>query len=68
LHVTDEYLRERIEWTITPCDKCGASECFDPPSVMAAIRFPTAPVGTRFEGFTSFCPHCGGIQALARIE
>ena len=43
LHVTDDYLREREDWTITPCDRCGASECFDPPSVMARVRFPDVP-------------------------
>src|SRR5437870_5758866 len=43
LQVTDEYLRERARWKITPCDKCGASECWDPPSVMAKVRFPDAP-------------------------
>jgi len=64
LHVTDDYLREREDWTITPCDRCGASECFDPPSVMARVRFPDAPPGAVIERFTSFCSHCGGIQQL----
>jgi len=68
LHVTDDYLRERQEWQITPCDRCGASECFDPPTVMAHVRFPDAPPDAIVEKFTSFCPHCGGIQQLARIE
>ncbi|HUJ63069.1 MAG TPA: hypothetical protein VLX92_31440 [Kofleriaceae bacterium] len=67
LHVTDEYLREREQWTITPCNKCGASECFDPPSVMAKVRFPDAPVDAQPIKFTSFCSHCGGIQELERI-
>jgi hypothetical protein len=66
LHVTEEYLAERESWTITPCDKCGASECFDPPSVMAAVRFPDAPADSVIEAFTSFCSHCGGIQQLRR--
>lgn len=66
LHVTEDYLREREQWTITPCDKCGASECFDPPSVMAAVRFPDAPADSIIEAFTSFCSHCGGIQQLRR--
>ena len=64
LHVTDDYLREREDWTITPCDRCGASECFDPPSVMARVRFPDAPPGSVIDRFTSFCSHCGGIQHL----
>ena len=66
LHVTEDYLHEREQWTITPCDKCGASECFDPPSVMAAVRFPEAPPDSIIEAFTSFCSHCGGIQQLRR--
>jgi hypothetical protein len=68
LHVTDEYLREREDWVIEPCDRCGASECIDPPSVMARVRFPDAPAGAEIQKFTSFCPHCGGIQQLARID
>jgi hypothetical protein len=67
LHVTDAYLAEREEWIITPCDKCGASECFDPPSVMAHVRFPDAPKDSVIEAFTSFCSHCGGIQQLRRV-
>ena len=68
LMVSDDYLREREAWEITPCDKCGASECFDPPSVMAAVRFPDAPRGAEIQKFTSFCPHCGGIQTLSQLE
>ena len=68
LHVTDEYLVERLQWQITPCDKCGASECFDPPSVMARFRFPDAPPDSVIEAFTSFCSHCGGVQQLNRLD
>ncbi len=68
LHVTDEYLVERLQWQITPCDKCGASECFDPPSVMARFRFPDAPADSVIQAFTSFCSHCGGIQQLRMLE
>lgn len=67
LHVTDDYLHEREDWKITPCDRCGASECFDPPSVMARVRFPDAPEGSVIQAFTSFCSHCGGVQQLARV-
>ncbi len=67
LHVTDEYLRERAEWSITPCDRCGASECFDPPSVMARVRFPETPADTVIQAFTSICSHCGGIQQLTHV-
>lgn len=68
LHVTDEYLAERVRWTITPCDRCGASECFDPPSVMARVRFPDAPPDAEIQAFTSICSHCGGMQQLARLD
>jgi hypothetical protein len=64
LHVTDDYLREREDWTITPCSKCGMSECFDPPSVMVKVRFPDAPPDAQMMAFTSFCSHCGGVQEL----
>ncbi len=69
LHVNDDYLRERLEWQITPCDRCGASESFDPPSVMARVRFPDAPPATVIQAFTSFCANlnCGGSQQLARL-
>jgi hypothetical protein len=68
LHVTDEYLHEREQWRITPCDKCGASECFDPPSVMARVRFPNASPDLEIQKFTSFCSYCGGIQELSRLD
>jgi len=64
LHVTDAYLRERADWTITPCDKCGASECFDPPTVMAKVRFPQMTDEMQIRAFTSFCSLCGGVQQL----
>ncbi len=70
LHVTDEYLGEREHWKITPCDKCGCSEGFDPPSVMAKVRFPDAAPDLEIQQFTSFCPNpsCNGFQLLARID
>ncbi|MFT3699780.1 MAG: hypothetical protein QM831_41925 [Kofleriaceae bacterium] len=67
LHVTDEYLAEREDWRITPCDRCGASETFDPPSVMARVRFPNMPEGAVLEAFTSICSHCGGVQQLSHV-
>jgi hypothetical protein len=66
LHVTNQYLTERPSWTITPCDRCGASECYDPPSVLARTRFPDLPADTVVERFTSLCARCGGTQELAR--
>jgi hypothetical protein len=68
LHVTDAYLQERLQWEITPCDKCGATETFDPPSVMAKVRFPNAPVDAMIAAFTSICSHCGGMQQLRLLD
>jgi hypothetical protein len=68
LHVTDAYLQERLQWEITPCDKCGATETFDPPSVMAKVRFPNAPVDAMIAAFTSICSHCGGMQQLTLLD
>jgi hypothetical protein len=67
LHVTDDYLTEREGWAISPCDRCGATEVFDPPSVMAKVRFPDAPAGAAIESFTSFCSMCGGMQMLRHL-
>ncbi len=68
LHVTDEYLADRLLWQITPCDRCGASETFDPPTLMAKVRFPDAPPDSVIQAFTSFCSHCGGMQQLRRLD
>ncbi|WP_163995896.1 hypothetical protein [Pyxidicoccus caerfyrddinensis] len=68
LHVTPQYLQEREGWHIAPCDKCGWSEAFDPPSVMARFRFPDMPPDAELEGFTSFCPMCDGVQLLSRVD
>jgi hypothetical protein len=68
LHVTDEYLRERADWAISPCNKCGATEVFDPPSVMGKLRFPDLPPGSTLDGFSSFCTMCGGVQMLSHLS
>lgn len=65
LHVTEQYLVERGDWSIDPCTRCGMSECFDPPSVMIRTRFPTAPPGMTMRAFSSFCGACGGVQVLS---
>lgn len=68
LQVTLEYLEERENWRIVPCNKCGMSECLDPPSVMAKLRFPDQPPDAVTTMFTSFCPRCGGMQLLSRHD
>ena len=62
--VTDKYLCERPAWTIHPCQKCGLTELFDAPSDLMRVVFPNVPEGAVMEAFTSFCPLCGGVQAL----
>src|SRR5262245_2141842 len=57
-------LRERSGWVIHPCQTCGFSELFDAPSDLVRVVFPDIPNGAVMEAFTSFCPLCGGIQAL----
>ena len=66
LQVTDAYLRERAAWTIAPCDRCGCTECFDPPSEVARFRSPDAPASAPAGSITATCAHCGGAQVLAR--
>lgn len=66
LQVTSQYLAERHNWGIAPCSKCGMGECFDPPSVMAKVRFPDAPPDQEVAAFTSRCALCRGSQLLER--
>jgi hypothetical protein len=40
VRVTSQYLAERARWRIHPCSKCGMTELFDPPSILAAKVFP----------------------------
>jgi hypothetical protein len=62
--VTEKYLSEKSSWTILPCQKCGFSELFDAPSDLMRVVFPNIPAGAVMDAFTSFCPLCGGVQAL----
>jgi hypothetical protein len=62
--VTEKYLRERGEWVIHPCSKCGMSELFDAPSDLMRVVFPNLPPGSQMSMFTAFCPLCGGVQGL----
>jgi hypothetical protein len=67
LLVTRAYETERPRWAFTPCDRCGADQALDPPSIMARTRFPNAPPGSVPVAFSAFCP-CGGTMMLAHIE
>jgi hypothetical protein len=62
--VTDKYLRERGEWVIHPCSKCGMSELFDAPSHLMRVVFPNLPPDGQMSIFTAFCPLCGGVQGV----
>jgi len=64
LLVTEKYLQERSEWIIHPCDRCGLSELFDPPSVLIRAKFPNVPTTGAISMFTAFCGFCGGVQGV----
>jgi hypothetical protein len=72
LMVTEKYLCERPNWIIHPCQKCGLTELFDPPSDLMRVVFPNVPEGSIMEMFTAFCGACGGVQVVqyrdAQIE
>jgi len=68
ISVSDKYIEERPFWIIQPCDKCGNSELFDPPSELIKQVFPTIDEPNQIESFTSFCAVCGGIQVVKRKE
>jgi hypothetical protein len=62
LMVTEKYLRERANWIVHPCRKCGLSELFDAPSDLISKIFPNIPADAKLGMFTTFCPLCGGVQ------
>ena len=62
--VTEKYLREKPNWRIGPCTKCGFAELFDAPSDLIRVTFPNLPTDAQLEGFTAFCPLCGGVQSV----
>ncbi|MCW8131424.1 MAG: hypothetical protein KIS92_13830 [Planctomycetota bacterium] len=66
LMVTDKYLKERAEWEIRPCSKCGLTELFDAPSDLIRVVFPNVDLekGDRLESFTAFCGACHGVQLV----
>jgi len=68
LMVTEQYIRERSDWTIEPCQKCGLTELFDAPSKLLEITFPDLHVA---EGqpvmvtFNTYCGSCGGTLVVS---
>jgi len=67
IRVTAKYLKERSQWTIHPCDKCGFAELFDAPSDLIRIIFPNLAAGSSMTMFSTFCPLCGGAQVAENI-
>jgi len=68
VRVTDEYLRDRPNWEIGPCNGCGLTELFDPPSRLIAATFPELPDGAVPEMFTARCGARGGFQVVRARE
>jgi hypothetical protein len=65
--VTESYLRERGEWVIHPCPRCGLSELFDAPSELIRAVFPNRPPDAEVSRFTATCPQCGeGLRVESR--
>lgn len=62
--VTKQYLRERPDWIVQPCDGCGFTELLDAPSDLIRKVFPTLPPGATPDAFTSLCALCGGVQLV----
>ena len=62
----EQYLKERENWIIHPCNKCGLSELFDPPSELIKIVFPSVygREDMMMEKFTAFCGACGGMLVV----
>ena len=67
VHVTERYLQERVDWSISPCESCGLSELFDAPSDLYRLLFGRdAREAETHIGFTTTCPLCGGRQSAER--
>lgn len=67
--VDHDYVEDRKKWIISPCDKCGFSEMFQPPSEKAAafMKENEIPDGNTPLMLTTFCPLCGGVQVLGKV-
>jgi len=65
----DAYLEDRKGWVVSPCDKCGFTEMFQPPSERAAafMRENNIPEENTPIMLSTFCPLCGGCQILGKV-
>ncbi len=66
IRVTEQYLADRREYDIEPCNGCGLDELFDPISQIIEKVFPQMKEALEKEHqglpmFTSICPMCGGV-------
>ena len=66
IRVTEQYLADRREYDIEPCNRCGLNELFDPISQIIEKVFPQMKEALEKEHqalpmFTSLCPVCGGV-------
>jgi hypothetical protein len=68
LMVRPNYLRERANWKIHPCNQCGLSELLDAPTDLIPRIFPNMPPDAAPVMFTSFCGLCGGVQGVEAID
>jgi hypothetical protein len=66
--VSDKYLDERPNWIVQPCDRCGISELFDPPSELIRVVFDADPDGHGIDAFTALCGWCGGSHVVERVR
>lgn len=65
---TAKYLRERPQWKIHPCSKCGFSELFDAPSDLVRATFPSLSDDALIDAFTTFCPLCDGTPVVEPLR
>jgi hypothetical protein len=66
--VTEKYLRERSDWIIAPCNRCGIEELFDAPSDLARVLFETDHDPGDVASFSAVCAWCGGTQLVHRAR
>ena len=66
IRVSEQYLAERDNWDIQPCNQCGLTETFDPPSEMLKNTQVPPEYHAQVPQITAPCPLCPGTQILLR--
>jgi hypothetical protein len=64
VRVLEEYIKDRKEWIVKPCEGCGLNEAFSPVAALTKLSFPNNPPDSTVEAFTSRCNLCGGTQVI----